>query len=74
MYRWDINVRIDHHRLCRQRRHRFPHLQQNINLLNYRAASARIIAIAIVVSASGLPEFGIAPTDAVDDSASSRLT
>ncbi len=42
MYRWDINIRMS-------TIIGFV-LQQNINLLNYRAASAQMFAIAIVVA------------------------
>lgn len=50
MYRWDINVRMSTIiGLVGGGGIGFL-LQQNVNLLNYRAASAQIVAIAIVVS------------------------
>ncbi|MCB0073935.1 MAG: ABC transporter permease subunit [Caldilineaceae bacterium] len=51
MYRWDINVRMSTIIGFAGGGGIGFLLQQNINLLNYRAASAQIIAIAIVVSA-----------------------
>ncbi|MBI1299188.1 ABC transporter permease subunit [bacterium] len=50
MYRWDINVRMSTIIGFAGGGGIGFLLQQNINLLNYRAASAQIIAIAIVVS------------------------
>ena len=50
MYRWDINVRMSTIIGFAGGGGIGFLLQQNINLLNYRAASAQILAIAIVVS------------------------
>jgi phosphonate transport system permease protein len=50
MYRWDINVRMSTIIGFAGGGGIGFLLQQNINLLNYRAASAQIIAIAVVVS------------------------
>jgi phosphonate ABC transporter permease subunit PhnE len=50
MYRWDINVRMSTIIGFVGGGGIGFLLQQNINLLNYRAASAQIVAIAIVVS------------------------
>lgn len=50
MYRWDINVRMSTIIGFAGGGGIGFLLQQNINLLNYRAASAQIVAIAIVVS------------------------
>ena len=50
MYRWDINVRMSTIIGFAGGGGIGFLLQQNINLLNYRAASAQIFAIAIVVS------------------------
>jgi len=49
MYRWDINVRMSTIIGFAGGGGIGFLLQQNINLLNYRAASAQILAIAIVV-------------------------
>jgi ABC-type phosphate/phosphonate transport system permease subunit len=49
MYRWDINVRMSTIIGFVDGGIGFL-LQQNINLLNYRAASAQMFAIAIVVA------------------------
>ena len=51
MYRWDINVRMSTIIGFVGGGGIGFLLQQNINLLNYRAAAAQILAIAIVVSA-----------------------
>ena len=51
MYRWDINVRMSTILGFVGGGGIGFLLQQNINLLNYRAAAAQILAIAIVVSA-----------------------
>jgi phosphonate ABC transporter permease subunit PhnE len=50
MYRWDINVRMSTIIGFAGGGGIGFLLQQNINLLNYRAASAQILAIAVVVS------------------------
>lgn len=50
MYRWDINVRMSTIIGFAGGGGIGFLLQQNINLLNYRAASAQIVAIAVVVS------------------------
>ena len=50
MYRWDINVRMSTIIGFAGGGGIGFLLQQNINLLNYRAASAQIIAIAVVVA------------------------
>ena len=50
MYRWDINVRMSTIIGFAGGGGIGFQLQQNINLHNYRAASAQIIAIAVVVS------------------------
>lgn len=49
MYRWDINVRMSTIIGFAGGGGIGFLLQQNINLLNYRAASAQILAIAIVM-------------------------
>jgi phosphonate transport system permease protein len=50
MYRWDINVRMSTIIGFVGGGGIGLLLQQNINLLNYRAASAQMLAIAIVVA------------------------
>ena len=51
IYRWDINVRMSTIIGFVGGGGIGFLLQQNINLLNYRAASAQMVAIAVVVSA-----------------------
>jgi hypothetical protein len=54
MYRWDINVRMSTIIGFVGGGGIGFLLQQNINLLNYRAASAQMLAIAMVVATDGL--------------------